>query len=217
MNRFLSGALFSLILGALAHPVLAGEWALRLEGGVTDYSRQAFTSYFQNSSELSFDGGTGFALSGEYRPGRVAGFEFSIGLIELDARWRATQLRPISFNPPVFETVVLADESGDFTVQPMTFGLLLHPLRDSRFDLYVGPQVGWAEFDLGVNGPPRREGEVVIGGKVGMEMQLARSPWSAGLSYRYVETQHEGHERDVYTGIGLHLVSAVISRKGLAR
>jgi opacity protein-like surface antigen len=204
-----------LLVGALAVSTAskanAEPWALRLEGLRSDYSSRTSSSYFSTSQELTFDGGNGFSLAGEYRPNRWLGLELSVSQIDLDASFRQVEIRPISFNPTVLREFTVASDSGSFSLRPISFGALVHPLRPGRFDFYVGPQVSWVLYDIGLNGPPDRDAEVAFGGKAGLEINFGQSPWSAGLGYRHLEVQHEGTDRDQYTGIGLDLISAVLT------
>jgi hypothetical protein len=188
-------------------------WALRLEAGVTDYSRRTLSSHSSGYSELSLDGDNGFSLAAEYRHSSRVGLELSFSSVNLDAQWRQVEIRPVSFNPTVLREFTVASADGTFSLRPLAVTLLLHPLRSGRFDFYVGPQLAWVDFDIGLEGPPRREDEWAFGGKAGLEVDLGSSPWSAGLTYRYFETQHQGTERDQYTGIGIHWVSGVLGYK----
>jgi hypothetical protein len=200
--------LFVLAFAAAAH---ASPWALRVDGGRTDYSHHTISSYSLGRSELSLDGGNVLSLAAEYRPTPRLGFELSASSVDLDARWRVIQVRPSPQNPSVPQDVVVASDSGSFSLRPIAVTFLFHPLRTGRFDFYVGPQAGRVAFHAGVNGPPHRDPEWAFGGKAGFEMELGGSPWSAGLVYRFLETQHEGLERDQYTGIGIHQISATLS------
>ena len=192
-------------------PAAASSWTLRAEGGLADYSRQSFSSHAFGYTELTLDGDMAFALAAEYRPSPRFGLELSVGAIDLDAHWRQVEVRPISFNPVVLREFEVAAESGSFTLRPVSFAPLFHPLRSERFDLYIGPQVSWVAFDEGIGGLPDREEEWGFGGKAGFDVRLGQSAWWAGLGYRFLDTQHEGQERDLYTGIGVHVVSAVLS------
>lgn len=187
-------------------------WSLRLEAGTSQYSRDTFASYAGiHYTELSLNDGHALAIAAEYRPTSLLGVELSFGSVELDARWREVEIRPISFNPTVLEEVTVDSDSGDFALRPITLGLLVHPLRRDRIDFYVGPQLGRTSFHIDLHGPPSRDPEWTFGGKAGVEVRMADSPWSAGLAYRYLETQHDGQEHDPYTGLSIHLFSAVLS------
>jgi hypothetical protein len=204
-----------LVVGALAVSTAsqahAQSWALRLEGLHGDYSSRTFSSHSFGYQELTLDSGNGFSLAGEYRPNRWLGLELSLSQIDLDASWRAVEVRPISFNPTVLREFTVASDSGSFSLRPISFGVLAHPLRPGRFDFFIGPQLSWVVFDIGLKGPPKRDAEVAFGGKAGLEVRLGQSPWSAGLAYRHLEVQHEGMEHDQYTGIGLDVLSAVLT------
>jgi len=205
-------ALVFLGLLALSAPGrAAGPWTLRAEGGTTNYSSRTFSGFLSGYSELSLDGGKGFGVAGEYHISELVGVELSLSQIDLDADWRDVEIRLISTNPPVVGEVEVASDSGSFSLRPLAATFLFHPFHQGRLDFYLGPQLAWVDFQMGVNGPPDRDPELAYGGKAGLELALGGSPWSAGVSYRYLDTQHEGMEHDQYTGIRLSLVSAVLS------
>jgi hypothetical protein len=181
----------------------AGSWVVRVEGGTTDYSSRTFSSYLRGSTELSLDGGKGFGVAAEYRPGPRTGIELSLSRIDLDADSRQVEFHP---NP-----IPIASDSGTFSLRPVAVTFLFHPLRQDRLDFYLGPQLAWVDFQTDLSGLPDREAELAYGGKLGLELALGNSPWSAGVTYRYLDTQHEGVERDQYTGIRINLVSAALS------
>src|SRR6266545_3620277 len=210
-NVILALVVVPALVGSTASEAAAADWAVRLEGLRSYYSSRTFTSYFSGSNELTLDDGNGFSLAGEYRANRWLGLELSWSQIDLDASWRSFETRPISFNPLVLSQVTIASDSGVFSLRPLTFGVLVHPLRRGRLDLYVGPELSWVEYHIGLTGPPDRDSELAIGGKVGLEAELGRSPWSAGVAYRHIEVQHEGMERDQYTGLGVGALSAVLT------
>jgi Outer membrane protein beta-barrel domain len=203
--------LLGLLALSTASPAATGPWLLRVEAGTTDYSKQTFSAYSFGHTELSLDGGSGFGIAGEYRLSPRAGIELSLSSIDLDADWRQAEIRLVSTNPTVLRAVTIASDSGSFSLRPLAVTFLLHPLRENRLDFYVGPQLAWVEFDMGLQGPPNREGELAFGGKLGLDLALGNSPWSAGVVYKFLDIQHEGVERDQYTGIGINLVSAVLS------
>jgi opacity protein-like surface antigen len=188
----------------LSAPVrAAGPWVVRVEGGTTDYSSRTFSGYQSDSTELRLDGGTGFGVAAEYRASPLVGVELSLSQIDIDADWRQVRFTP--------SPVPVASDSGTFSLRPLAATFLFHPTQDGRLDFYLGPQLAWVDFQIDVNGPPDRDSELAYGGKVGLELAFGDSPWSVGASYRYLDTQHEGMERDQYTGIRLNLISAVLS------
>ena len=188
----------------------AADWTVRVEGGATDYSRESFSGGSLSHSQLTLDGGYALAVAGEYHLSPRLGVELSLSRIALDAEWKNFEIRGIG-NPPRGVAVLVGSDSGDFSVQPLGLGLVFHPLRTSRNDLYVGPQVAWVRYDIGLEGPPDREAEPAVGAKLGWEWRPASSRWSAGLVYRFLDIQHEGVEHDQYTGLPLHLLSLVLS------
>jgi len=188
----------------------AADWTVRAEGGATDYSRESFSGGSLSHTQLTLDGGYALSIAGEYRPNPRLGIELSLSRIALDAESRHFEIRGIG-NPPRGVAVLVGSDSGDFSLQPLAVTLLFHPLRTSRSDLYVGPQVGWVRYDIGLEGLPPRESEPAVGAKLGWEWRPASSRWSAGLVYRFLDVQHEGLEHDTYTGLPLHLLSLVLS------
>lgn len=196
-------ALVLLGLLVLSAPVrAAGPWVVRVEGGTTDYSSRTFTSYQSDTTELRLDRGTGFGVAAEYRPSPLIGVELSLSQIDIDADWN--QYR---FNP---RRLLVASDSGTFSLRPLAAALLFHPSR-GRVDFYLGPQLAWVDYKINVDGPPDRDSELAYGGKLGLEVAIGDSPWAVGASYRYMDVQHEGMERDQYTGIRLNLISAALS------
>jgi len=191
----------------------AAGWTLRLEGGATDYSRHSFSGGSLSHSELTLDGGYALAVAGEYHLSPRVGVELSASRIALDAEWKDFEIRGVG-NPPRAVAVLVGSGSGDFSVQPLGLALVFHPLRTPRSDLYVGPQVAWVTYDIGLDGPPDREAEPAVGAKLGWEWHRTGAPWSAGLVYRFLDVQHEGVERDQYTGLPLHVLSLVLSHHG---
>jgi hypothetical protein len=204
-------ALLGLLALSTASHAETGPWVLRVEGGTTDYSSRTFSGFLSGHTELSLDGGRGFGVAGEYRLGPRTGVELSLSTIDLDAEWRQVEIRLVSTNPTVLREVTVASDSGRFSLRPLALAFLFHPLRQNRLDFYVGPQVAWVDFKVGLNGPSDRDAELALGGKLGLELALGNSPWSAGVTYRYLDTQHEGVERDQYTGIRINLISAALS------
>ncbi|HVR99420.1 MAG TPA: outer membrane beta-barrel protein [Thermoanaerobaculia bacterium] len=207
-------ALLGLLALGTTSRAAAAPWIFRLEGGIADYSSQTFSSSSLGYTELSLDGGKSYGVAGEYRFSHSTGVELSLSSIDLDASWRRVEIRPVSFNPTVLREFTVASDSGTFSLRPLAVTFLIHPLRQGRLDFYVGPQIAWVDFHIGLEGPPDRDPELGIGAKLGVELAIARSPWSAGVVYRFLETQHEGIERDLYTGTGVHLISGVFSYRG---
>ncbi len=196
-------------LALLSGPLRAqGDWTLTLSAGATNYSKETFSSSGLGFDRLELDGGTELGLAAEYRIGERLGLELSYSQVTLDAKWQRAEVRPDPADPAVIRPVTVAEDSGDFTLQPLSFALLWHPIRAGRFDLSVGPEIAWVDYSVGVDGAPERDAEWAIGAKLAAGVRLGDSPWSAGLALRWLEIQHEGEERDLYTGIGLPIVAA---------
>jgi hypothetical protein len=189
----------------------AGPLIFRVEGGTTDHSSRTISSSMSGHTELSLDGGNGFGVAGEYRLGPRTGIELSWSSIDLDAEWRAVMIRLVSTNPNVFREEIVGSDSGTLTVRPLAATFLFHPFHHDRMDFYLGPQAAWVQYQQDFTGPPDRNEEIGFGGKLGLDLALGRSPWSAGVSYRFLSILHDGIEHDLYKDIDLNLVSAVLS------
>lgn len=203
------GLLFALFLATPLHA--AGEWVLRLEAGATAYSQESFAGYLIGYDRLELDGGMALGLAAEYRASEHFGVAVSWSRLRLDAQWQRVEYRPDPADPTVPLATTVAAHSGDLTLQPLGIAAYWHPLRHPRFDLYLGPQLAWVPFSVGVEGAPDRDAEWAYGGELGGEIRLGDSPWSVGLTFRHLEVQHDGAEHDLYTGMGLELYSAVLS------
>lgn len=194
-----------LVLTATAAAAQQPRWTLRAHALASNYEHQFVYPYF-TTQYLNVDDGRGYEASVEYRPHPRFGFELAAGQLTMDARVRVTQLQPISFNPTVLREVTIFTDEGELTVKPLTAGVLFHPLREGRFDLYVGPQVAWVRYDINV--AQSREPYWGYGGKVGAAYSLGRSPWSVGVEYRRLQLlQDETVDRDLYGEIGLDVAA----------
>ncbi len=190
-----------LVLAATAAAAQPPRWTLRAHALASNYEHE-FIYPYSTTTYLNVDDGRGFEGSVEYRPHPRFGFELAAGQLTMDARVRVTQIQAISFNPTVLREVTIFSDEGEFTVKPFTAGLLFHPLRQGRFDLYVGPQVAWVRYDIDVG--ESRDPYFGYGGKVGAAYSLGRSPWSVGVEYRHLELlREENLDRSLYGEIGL--------------
>lgn len=208
-SRVASLVVAALFFTAAAATAASPQWALRLRMLSSNYDHQFVSSYL-TTTYLNVDHGRGFEGSAEFRPRQHVGLELSAGQVSMDARLRVTQLQPISFNPLVLREVTIFSSAGNFVVKPLSLALLVHPLRQSRIDFYVGPQIAWVHYDVGVLGAQGRDPEPGYGVKVGGEYLLGRSPWSVGVEYRRLELLHKNTERDLYGDIGLDVGSLMI-------
>jgi hypothetical protein len=217
-SRWALVLLMGLLVLSTASHAATGPWVLKVEAGTSDYSKSTTTGDPIGFTEISLDGGKLFGIAAEYRLGPRTGVELSLSSVEFDADWRLVEIRPISFNPTVFGEVTIASDSGSFTLRPLAATFLFHPLHGDRLDFYVGPQLAWVDFQKDVSGLPDRDSEFAFGAKLGFDVALGNSPWSAGLAYRFLETQHQGVEHDPYKSLDLSLISAVLSyRVGIGR
>lgn len=204
--------LFLLCVAAGMTPAAAEtqKWSLRVRGLSSDYQHEFVYPYF-STSHLSIDNGTGFEAAVEYRPRPYLGLELSAGRLTFDARSWTTQIVPVSFDPLVLEEVTTFHGSGDFRMEPFSFGLLVYPLARGRFDPYVGALVGWTRYNVDLEAGQAREPDLTYGGKVGVEYAFGESPWTLGVEYRHLEMVHETLDRDMYGDIGLDVGSFMIA------
>jgi hypothetical protein len=194
----LAGIAASPIAAAAAEPSL---WTVRGRALVSDYENRYTTAYFDYRTELDVDQGRGLELAVEVRPNPRVGAELAIGEMRFDAAVRTIRTVPTS-TPGVYRETITFSDDGDFVLKPISFSLLFHLFRDRPVDLYLGPQVSWVQFDVGVEAQ-EHEAEPAYGAKLGGEMRLGDSPWSLGLELRHIETIHDRLDRDLYGNIGL--------------
>src|SRR5688572_16942730 len=149
MSRVRLLATVVLVLSASAATAQAPRWTLRAHALASPYEHE-FIYPYSTTQYLKVADGRGFEGSVEFRPHPRFGFELAAGQLTMDAHLRVTELQPISFNPTVLREVTIFTDEGEFTIKPFTAGLLFHPLREGRFDLYLGPQVVWVRYDIDV-------------------------------------------------------------------
>jgi Outer membrane protein beta-barrel domain len=203
-------ALLCLAAAVVPAAAEAPNWVFRLRGLSSTYDHGFAYSYNNSTSHLQIDNGAGFEVAAEFRPREHFGIEIAAGRLDFDARVWTTQRRPISFDPIVFEEVTIFETSGDFRIEPFSVSALFHPLSNSSWDLYIGPQLAWTRYDVGVEGTQDREAELGYGGKIGLEYSLGRSPWRLGVEYRHLELVHETIDRDLYGDISLDVGSITV-------
>jgi hypothetical protein len=200
-----------LLFVVAAAPAVAADdaaWTLRLRGLSSDYRRDYVFAYFY-TSHLVIDNGTGFEVAAEFRPRKHLGVELGVGRLEFDAKTWTTQVRPVSFDPLVLETVTVFEDRGSFVIQPWTLALMIHPYTTDRLDSYVAPFAAWARYDVRIESADR-DPEPGYGAKLGLEYLFGRSPWSLGVEYRHLELVHENLDRDQYGDIGLDAGSLLV-------
>jgi len=183
------------------------RWTMRGRALVSDYENRFTTAYFDNRTELDVDQGRGLEVAVELRANQHVGVELSAGRMSFDAALRNIRTVPgPSTNPREFHDVVIFSDEGDFVMQPISLSVLFHVLRDRPVDFYLGPQAAWVRYDVGVYAP-EREAELAYGAKLGAELRLGGSPWSAGLELRRLQTIHESLDRDLYGNIGINIAA----------
>lgn len=201
-----------LLVSISAAPAMAQpeRWTLRASVLGTDYQKRLVSAFSLGRTELELDGGTGLEIAAEYRPSRLVGWELSVGRLAVDAELRSIAYRLISFDPFILREEVTFSSEGDFRIEPIAVALLFHPLRDRRFDLYVGPQVAWVRYNADLDGAADRDDEPGFGAKLGAELRLGEdSPWFLAVELRHLQIPHDTLEHEIYTDIGIQTAALV--------
>ena len=88
-------------------------------------------------------------------------------------------------------TLQFTETLADVKMMPLTAGINFHLMRQSRFDLYVGPTIGYVFYgDLGIG-----EDELSIdddftwGGTIGFDLPLGAKGWMFTGALRYLDTE----------------------------
>jgi len=135
----------------------------------------------QERSKLSSHSGEGFGISAEYLFNDRIGLEAALIDGEIDARYT------LDLN----DLWGMADD--DYGLTTLTVGPNFHLTPEKRFDLYVGPFVGFASVDggefstLGETFSPDVDDEFVFGAQLGLDLPFkADGPWALHLGLRYI-------------------------------
>ena len=155
------------------------------------------------SETTEADGSTGVFASVEFRVTERFGIEPGIGYADHDIE---------SGNPTI--------NVGETSWMALTLNGNFHLLPEKKFDLYVGPTVGyvfWGELDSGFfNASYPTDDEPALGVNVGIDVPIGDSPWSFAGAIRYLAT-------DLTVGSGAGIGGAEIGvdpfqlKAGLAR
>ncbi len=211
-KTFIRAASLLLAISIFAAPAIAQPegWTLRAGLLGTDYQKHLMTAFSLGRTELDLDGGIGLEIAAEFRPSRLVGLELSLSRLDVDAELRSISYRLVSSDPFVLREEVAFTSEGDYRIEPVALGLLFHPLRADRFDLYVGPQVAWVRYNVDVEGAGERDAELGFGGKIGAGLRLGEdSPWSMALEFRHLQIPHESGDHDLHTDIGIQTAALV--------
>jgi opacity protein-like surface antigen len=212
MKRALLAGLALLAATAPAAAADAPRWALRARGLWTDYSNSSSYSASLGFSTLDLQGEGGAEAALELRQTPRVGWELSAGRMSFETDARSFQYVPdFSTNPVTVRPVLLRQSSPDFETQQLGLALLFHFAPASRLDWYAGPQLAWVEYAIDTGRLSRRKPEIAAGAKLGVEVPLGASAWSAGLEVRYSETQYEEQERDLYGNLGIASAAVGVS------
>jgi hypothetical protein len=208
----LAFALTVLFAAHTAHAQIEG-WSLRLGGIGTNYEKHGGIGNGLYTSHLDLGSGFGPQAAAEFRVVPIFGVELSSARLDLDAHYRVARLVPISLNPFILGEVTEHEANGKYTLKPLAFAALFHPLPGRQLDVYLGPQVARVSFANDV-GAGKREPEQAWGGKAGVEMRFGGGPWSAALEVGRLEIDHIETDHDLYGNFGLSTASVLVVFRG---
>jgi outer membrane protein W len=88
-------------------------------------------------------------------------------------------------------TLQFTETLGDVKVMPLTAGLNFHLTRQSRFDLYVGPTVGYVFYgNLDVEGERLSiDDDFTWGATLGFDLPMGGKGWMLTGALRYLDTE----------------------------
>lgn len=112
---------------------------------------------------------------------------------DLDGRFQGEYWLLDSDTGELIETGPLqfTETLGDVKMTPLTAGINFHLTRQSRFDLYVGPTIGYVSYgDLGVGEEKLSlDGDFTWGATVGVDLPFGAKGWMFTGALRYLDTE----------------------------
>lgn len=212
MKRALLAALAFLAATAPAAAADDPRWALRAGGLWTDYSNSSSYGASLGFGTLDLEGEGGAEAALEFRQTPRVGWELSAGRMTFETDARVFQYVPdFSTNPVTVRPVLQRQSSPDFATQQLGLAMLFHFAPAGRLDWYAGPQLAWVDYSIDTSSLSRRKPEIALGAKLGVEVPLGASAWSAGLEVRYSETQYQEQDRDLYGNLGIASAAVGVS------
>ena len=142
------------------------------------------------------DGALGFGLSGEYQFTDRLGLELGV--------FRASP--DVNLFNYIRELDLAAATSDGQAMTPVSLGLAIHLLPESRLDLYVTPFVSYVYYGdleffiretIEIDGQPVTledslrvdvANDVAYGGTLGLDIPFSSRPWAVATSLRYLAT-----------------------------
>ncbi len=177
-----------------------GRWSLGARVLYSPYSHTYRYSYL-SSDYLKIEDGTGAELFVALRPSPRISWEAAVSELTFDANLSVYN----NLHPPGEPSPLIGTASGDYGLRFGTLALLFHPLPGRRYEVYLGPVLGWTTYRIDI--AQHREDELIYGGKIGLSTRVASSRWRAMLEYRYLQTEHETTDRDLYGSLAFPTVS----------
>jgi hypothetical protein len=172
--------LIALLLSFLAATAHAQEprFTVRALGLRSDLSRHDLTGHGGDVTQATTEANPGPALSLEYRPARLIGFDLTAIRSELDQHFVTTFTTPTGPRP-------VSDFSQTLRFQINTLGLAIHPLQGRHWDLGIGPFAGQAYYDGGGNSLHG----FAWGGAATFEWPLGSGRWALAAQARYLSAE----------------------------
>jgi hypothetical protein len=172
--------LIALLLPCLAATAHAQEprFTIRALGLRSDLSRHDLYGHGGFNTQATTEANPGPALSLEFRPSRLIGFDLTAIRSELDQHFLNNFDTPAG---PRFES----EFSQTVRFQINTLGLAVHPLQGRRWDLGIGPFGGQALYN---EGGDSLHG-FAWGGAATFEWPLGSGRWALAAQARYLSAE----------------------------
>jgi outer membrane protein W len=164
-----------LVLSTVALPASAGDMAWKVRFGLLYSNPTGDLSSSGQTTEL--DGSTGIHVSAEFRVTDRIGVEPGLGYAKHDIDVKESGFPTLDF--------------GDTKWTALTVNGNFHLLRERKFDLYVGPTIGYVFWDsINTSLFPTdvsTDDDFAIGANAGIDVPIGDSPWSFAGALRYLK------------------------------
>jgi len=164
----------SVLVLALAGLPASADDAWRIRFGLLYNSPNG--DYSESGQTAELDDATGFFASVEFPLTEAFGIEPGLGYAKHDITVSESGFPNLDF--------------GDTTWTALTVNGNFHLMRESKFDLYVGPTVGYVFWDsISTDVFPDdvpTDDDFAIGANVGIDLPFGDSPWAFSGALRYL-------------------------------
>lgn len=163
-----------LVLSAVALPATADDTQWTIRFGVLFNNPTGDFSEAGQTTEL--DESTGFFVSAEFPVTEKFGVEPGIGYVKHDITVDESGFPSLDFGETTWAALTV---NGNFHLTP-----------ESKFDLYVGPTIGYVFWDSIESdvfmADIETDDEFAIGGNVGIDLPFGESGWAFAGALRYL-------------------------------